>query len=91
VLELIETLNEEGYWPTLLVTSSQPYIGPGPAEPTPGEFAQTHVGDQYDTSPFSINNPFPPDHIDFTPEYGISTNVFIRNLSTLLQFFAQGE
>jgi hypothetical protein len=47
VQELISTLNAEGYWPTPLTATSNPYIGDGSATPAPGDFAQTLVGDRY--------------------------------------------
>lgn len=72
--ELIASLNAEGYWPTPLTATSNPYIGDAPAGPAPGDFAQTLVGDRYDTSPFIADNPVT----------GISTGGFIQNMSALL-------
>lgn len=74
VAELIATLNAEGYWPTPLSATSNPYIGEPPAEATPGDFGGTLVGDSWDTSP----------HITPTPPIGISTGAFIQNMSALL-------
>jgi PelA/Pel-15E family pectate lyase len=79
--ELVATLNAEGYWPTPLTATSQPYIGPGPQTPTAGDFAQTLVGDQYDTSPY----------VTSTPGTGISTGAFIQNMSSLLLMVDSGE
>lgn len=79
--ELISSLNAEGYWPTPLAATSQPYIGDGPATPTPGDFSQTLVGDQYDTSPFVTQD----------PATGISTGTFIQNMSSLLLIADSGE
>jgi hypothetical protein len=79
--ELIATLNAEGYWPTPLTATSQPYIGDGPATATPGDFSQTLVGDQYDTSPYVTQN----------PATGISTGTFIQNMSSLLLIADSGE
>ena len=79
--ELIATLNAEGYWPTPLTATSQPYVGDGPAAPTPGDFAQTLVGDQYDTSPYVTQQ----------PATGISTGAFIQNMSSLLLIADSGE
>ena len=74
VAELAGTLNAEGYWPTPLTATSNPFIGqPGPT-PTPGDFGQTLVGDAYDTSPYVTGNPVT----------GISTGAFIQNMSALL-------
>ncbi|HRE43908.1 MAG TPA: pectate lyase [Terricaulis sp.] len=74
VAELIATLNAEGYWPTPLSATSNPYIGEPPAQATPGDFGGTLVGDQWDTSP----------HITQNPVTGISTGAFIQNMSALL-------
>lgn len=79
--ELIAGLNAEGYWPTPLTATSQAYVGPGPQTPTPGDFAQTLVGDQYDTSPY----------VTSTPATGISTGAFIQNMSSLLLMADSGE
>lgn len=75
VAELVRSLNDEGYWPTPLTATSNPYAGPGPATPAPGDFSQTDVGDVSDTSPYVADK----------PTIGISTGAFIRNMSALLQ------
>jgi hypothetical protein len=74
VAELLAGLNAEGYWPTPLTATSNPYVGPGPETPTPGEFGGTHVGDRYDTSPYNTD----------TPVTGISTGAFIQNMRALM-------
>jgi hypothetical protein len=74
--ELIAMLNKQGYWPTMLVMTTHPYIGPGPKEVTPGDFAGKNVGDQYDTSPYIAEEPMA----------GISTGIFIRNMSLLIEY-----
>ncbi len=79
--ELIATLNVDGYWPTPLSATSQPYVGDGPATPTPGDFSQTLVGDRYDTSPY----------VTPTPAIGISTGTFIQNMSALLLMADSGQ
>ncbi|MEZ5959131.1 MAG: pectate lyase [Hyphomonadaceae bacterium] len=81
VQELISSLNEEGYWPTPLTATSNPYIGDGSPTPAPGDFAQTLVGDVSDTSP----------HTTDRPETGISTGAFIQNMSALLLSLDSGE
>ncbi len=75
VAELVGSLNGEGYWPTPLTATSNPYAGEGPAEPADGDFSETLVGDRTDTSPFVTD----------TPEIGISTGVFIKNMTELMQ------
>lgn len=79
--ELIATLNAEGYWPTPLTAASNPYVGDPPPAPAPGDYAQTLVGDRFDTSPF----------ITDTPVAGISTGAFIQNMSALLLIAGSGE
>lgn len=74
VRELIATLNAEGYWPTPLTATSNPYIGDGSPTPAPGDFSETRVGDATDTSPY----------IAQTPVTGVSTGAFIQNMSALL-------
>ncbi len=74
VAQLIGGLNAEGYWPTPLTATSNPYIGDAPAQPSPGDFSQTLVGDVYDTSPYTTENPVT----------GISTGAFIQNMSALM-------
>ena len=74
VASVIGALNEQGYWPAPLGTNSHPYRGPGSAQPVRGDFSQTHVGDESDTSPY------PDDKIT-----GISTAAYIRNMSVLIR------
>jgi PelA/Pel-15E family pectate lyase len=77
---LVASLNDEGYWPTPLIFTSHPYRGDGPATPAPGDFAQTFVGDDFDTSPYQTSR----------PELGISTRAFVRNMATLMQVAESG-
>jgi hypothetical protein len=72
---LVRSLNARGYWPTPLRATSNPYIGPGPAVPPPGDFRTTHVGDASDTSPYNTDNPV----------IGISTATYIANMARLIQ------
>jgi PelA/Pel-15E family pectate lyase len=71
---IVGALNPDGYWPAPLGITSHPYKGPGGKAAAPGDFSQTHVGDETDTSPF-------PD-----PKLtGISTDAYIRNMSALIR------
>ena len=74
VAELIASLDAEGYWPSPLTATSNRYIGDGAPTPVAGDFSQTQVGDASDTSPY----------ITQTPVTGVSTGVFIQNMSALL-------
>jgi hypothetical protein len=78
VRELLETLTDDGYWPTRLAESSYRYTGDPPPRVATGDFSETQVGDKSDTSPFLVSN----------PQVGISTGTFIRNMSELMQTFA---
>lgn len=73
--KLVDSLNEEGYWPTPLRAVSSPYIGDGSETAAPGDYSQTRVGDASDTSP----------HIAKNPVLGISIGSYIQNMSALLQ------
>lgn len=78
IRELVNSLNDEGYWPTPLRAVSNPYIGDGDTTPAEGDFSQTRVGDSSDTSPYIAEDPVP----------GISISSFIGNMSALIQAVA---
>ncbi len=48
----IADLNAQGYWLAPLGNNSHPYKADGSKAPQPGDFSQTYVGDETDTSPF---------------------------------------
>lgn len=73
--ELIAGLNAEGYWPSLLASTSNPYVADSTPAVAPGEFRITRVGDASDTSPYLA---------DF-PQEGISTGVYIRHMGELIE------
>jgi len=73
--EAIRTLNAEGWWPTPLRATSNPYRGPGPRRPPPGDYRGTHVGDASDTSPYTTDRPVT----------GISTATYIANMAQLIR------
>lgn len=72
--ELIRSLNAQGWWPTPLRATSNPYRGDGPAEPVPGDYRTTHVGDPSDTSPYTTDKPVT----------GISTATYMTNMARLI-------
>jgi hypothetical protein len=76
VKKLISGLGGQGFWITPLISTTHPYIGPGPKKVTPGDFSTQRVGDKYDTSPYFINKPIE----------GISTGQFIRNMGLLIEY-----
>jgi PelA/Pel-15E family pectate lyase len=73
--EAVRTLNEEGWWPTPLRATSNPYRGPGPRRPPPGDYRSLHVGDSSDTSPYTTDRPV----------IGISTATYIANMALLIR------
>lgn len=79
VSRLQKELNTDGYWPTPIRYMTHPYRGPGPSKPTPGNFANTMVGDQWDTSPYPVD----------TPPMGISTGAYIKNMTVLIEYLTQ--
>lgn len=76
---LVADLNEAGYWPAPLGYTSHPYKGDGPKTPAAGDFSQTHVGDEWDTSPFRDE-----------ALVGISTAAFVRNMGALIRYLDGG-
>jgi hypothetical protein len=76
VASVVASLNAQGYWLAPLGTNSHPYRGDGSPTAVPGDFSQTHVGDETDTSPY------PDDKIT-----GISIASYIRNMSALMRSF----
>ena len=78
VAGIVDSLNDEGYWPTPLRAIANPYIGDGDETIAAGDYSQTRVGDASDTSP----------HIAEEPVMGISISSFIENMSLLIQAVA---
>lgn len=74
VADLVAGLTPEGYWPQELRTTSHPYRGDGPASPPPGFVDSDQVGDEWDTSPFTLAS----------GPMGISTGTYINNMSRLI-------
>ena len=71
----IRALNAAGYWPSPLPQSSNPYRSDGSKQITAGDFAETYVGDDSDTSPFTPTN----------PPASISTQEYLRNMNVLIR------
>jgi hypothetical protein len=67
-------LNAEGYWLAPLGYNSHPYKRDGSKAPVAGDFSQTHVGDDTDTSPY-------PDE----KLMGISIEAYVRNMGVLIR------
>ncbi|HTF95748.1 MAG TPA: pectate lyase [Cellvibrio sp.] len=82
VEKLIKDLHPEGYWPTPLYYTTNPYIGKPRAEKVvhkTNRYANTMVGDKWDTSPYPVENPV----------LGISTGAYIRNMGVLIRYLDQ--
>lgn len=75
IADILNSLNDQGFWPTPLRAAANPYTGDGSTEPAAGDFGRTLVGDNSDTSP----------HIAENPVMGISISSFIDNMSVLIQ------
>ncbi|MGH8193557.1 MAG: pectate lyase, partial [Woeseiaceae bacterium] len=76
--DVVQGLNETGYWPAPLPQTSHPYRGDGASRPARGDFSGTHVGDESDTSPFTAD----------TPVEGISTAEYLRSMNVLIRWLA---
>ena len=74
VAGLIAGLNPEGYWLAPLGYTSHPFKVDGSKSLQPGDYSQTYVGDETDTSPY-------PD-----PKLmGISIEAYVRNMGILIR------
>lgn len=80
-LRLINSLNKEGYWPTPLIYTSHPYKGEPPKNGLSNDdrYAETMVGDEWDTSPYPTDE----------PPVGISTAVYIKNMGSLIRYLVE--
>ncbi|PUA29524.1 MAG: pectate lyase [Cellvibrio sp. 79] len=78
---LISELNANGYWPTPLFYTTNLYIGKPKANIGRGDnrYANTMVGDKWDTSPYPVDNPV----------MGISTGAYIRNMGILIRYLTE--
>lgn len=76
VKKTIEELDENGRWIVDLNVTTNPYIGPAPDEARNEDYGASWVGDKYDTSPYASGKSQP----------GISTGVFVRNMSLLMEY-----
>jgi PelA/Pel-15E family pectate lyase len=73
---IVSGLNADGWWPTPLRFTSNPYRGPAPEEVAPGDYVTTLVGDDFDTSMYRTD----------TPETGISITSYMGNMRALIGF-----
>ena len=69
-----DKLDPKGYWLAPLGYNSHPFKVDGSKAPQPGDYSQTYVGDETDTSPY-------PD-----PKLmGISIEAYVRNMGILIR------
>ncbi len=81
VAKLVAGLNAQGYWPTPLVATSNPYTGATPPATADKDYSTTHVGDATDTSPYPTDK----------PAMGISTGAYVQNMTTLIDYLDQAR
>ena len=79
VASLVAGLNQQGYWPTPLYYTTNPYKGTAPITRANNDYAATMVGDEWDTSPYPTASPV----------MGISTGAYIKNMGVLIQYLQQ--
>ncbi|MGH9386253.1 MAG: hypothetical protein ACRD2N_18410, partial [Vicinamibacterales bacterium] len=72
--KVIADLNPQGYWLAPLFNNTHPYTRDGSSTPAPGDFSQTYVGDETDTSPYQDDKIM-----------GISIDAYIRNVGALIR------
>lgn len=78
VARVVAALNIDGAWLSDLGMTSHPYTRDGSPEVAEGRFSQSQVGDPTDTSPFRAED-----------VQGISTAVYIRNMTVLIRHLEQ--
>ncbi len=75
MVKVTSLLNAQGYWPAKLEGTSHPFRRQGQTQVAAGDFSQTTVGDDTDTSPYSDDR-----------VVGISTAEYVRSMSVLIRF-----
>jgi len=80
VTEAISSLRPDGAWIAPLEYISHPYKGDGPSTRPATDYSTTHVGDEWDTSPFPN-----------TKVVGISTTTYIRRMTLLINALQGGS
>ena len=78
---LVKGLNAEGCWLAPIYYTSHPYTHDGSKDPASGDFAETRVGDETDTSPYPDPN----------PAMGISTGAYIYNMGVLIEYLEHAK
>jgi PelA/Pel-15E family pectate lyase len=76
---IINALDEQNRWLVTNMNTSNPYIGEGQNQELTDEYSTTHVGDEYDTSPYR----------DESDQQYISMREYIQNMNLLMNFVAE--
>ena len=77
VRALLGSLTEQGYWLSAQRQTSNPYQACPTCDPcTSREYTSTFVGDEYDTSPYTAEEPV----------QCISVRTYIENMAKLIRF-----
>ena len=81
VVQLMSSINSDGYWPQPMAPMSNAYKGDGPKDVAPGNFGGTSVGDEYDTSPGGGRG-----RGGQVATMGISTQTYIDNMRAFISY-----
>lgn len=79
VRQIIGVLDENKRWLVRNMNTSNTYIGDGQNQELTDEYATSHVGDKYDTSPFR----------DESDQQYISMREYIQNMNLLMNYVAE--
>ncbi|UQA63540.1 pectate lyase [Polyangium aurulentum] len=88
---LVDALDARGYWPVEIGLTTNPYKGDPPDTPYDMDtYASTHVGDEWDTSPYDTEKP--PTTYEAKPQpVGITVDSYIKNIGALIAYIAPIE
>ncbi|WP_157570955.1 pectate lyase [Nocardioides insulae] len=88
---IVAEVADKPYWLSPAEAVTNPFRGDGPTAPYDGmAYMSKHVGDVYDTSPYSADQP--PEVAPYQPQEPplvISTSTFVAKLGTLISHLAQ--
>ncbi|WP_293747842.1 pectate lyase [uncultured Paraglaciecola sp.] len=82
VANLINQLNQQGYWPSSLPRITNPYIGAklgDQATETSVDYSTSRVGDKFDTSPYKPKQAIP----------AITLKKYLENMATFVNYIEQ--
>ncbi len=79
--QIVAALDDQGRWLSMLGNTSNPYKADGPKEVAPGNFVNTNVGDEFDTSPYRGRDPV----------MGITSSTYMGNMETLIRYLEDAK